>query len=525
MSDVNPTVSRGRKFAAVWIVPLVAVVLGVWMVAYTFWTEGPTITVEFKTAEGLEVGKTKVRILNLEIGIVEDLVLSDDLSGVQASIKLDRKARSLLRDDTEFWVVRALSGAYIEMAPGSALKDRRAFIALEAPPLTPLGAPGLRVSLFSDQAGSLSSGNPVLYNGYEVGRVESSEFDLSRQQIRYDIFIDSPYNELVNSSTRFWNVSGISVNAAATGLEVSMSSVETLLLGGVAFGTPPGAPAGLPVKPQAEFQLYGSLSQSLQYPYQYGAYYVVSFTQSLRGLVPGAPVEFRGIPVGRVERILLKEITTAGLSTGEDLPIPVLIYLEPGRLEIPDTEESVGLLRADIERAVRTGIRATLTTGNLLTGSQLVSLDFFPSAAKAELGQFDQYPEIPTIESGLDNLQTQLSDLLAKLNALPLDETVGGANAALVSLKTGLDSVGTILASDGAQSLPAEVVAVLVELRSVLDGVSQDSEIYQSLDAALKSLELTLDDLKGATQELSERPNAIIFPTKQEPDLIPGANQ
>ncbi|MGB5258901.1 MAG: MlaD family protein, partial [Gammaproteobacteria bacterium] len=111
MNEMKPSVSSGRKLSAVWIIPLVAVVIGLWMVIHTAMTEGPSITIDFKTAEGLEAGKTKVRILSHEIGLVEDVVLKADVSGVTVTAKLDPEAKPLLREDTQFWVVRARVGA------------------------------------------------------------------------------------------------------------------------------------------------------------------------------------------------------------------------------------------------------------------------------------------------------------------------------------------------------------------------------------------------------------------------------
>jgi len=544
MSENKASVSRGRKFSGVWIIPLLAVAIGAWMVIHTALTEGPTITIDFKTAEGLEAGKTKIRILSHQIGLVEAVVLKPDVSGVTATVKLEPEAKSLLREDTRFWVVRArvgaggvsglgtlLSGAYIEMAPGSATAKREAFVGLEEPPATPVDAPGIRLTLFSDQAGSIGTGNPVLYRGYKVGRVEAMEFDAKRKQVRYEIFIDAPFHELVHSGTRFWDTSGISVSASADGIKVKTGSVETILLGGVGFSTPPGMPAGNPVANQAEFTLFGSYEDILKHPYKHRTHYVVSFRQSLRGLEPGAPVEYRGIPVGRVERILIKEVSHHE-EMGHDYPIPVLISLEPGRMQIPDSEESVASLRSSIEIGVRNGIRATLQTGNLLTGQKLIGVDYYPDEEPAELGSFEKYATIPTVETGVELLQTQASALLKKLNALPLEETVAsatkamtGADDALVSLKATLASADDMIKGADTKALSGELTATLQKMRFVLDGFSRNAELYKNLNASLRSLDSTLNNTNSLTRQLSDKPNSLLLPASNEPDRIPRAKQ
>ncbi|MBL4890200.1 MAG: intermembrane transport protein PqiB [Candidatus Lindowbacteria bacterium] len=542
MNDMEPSVSSGRKLSAIWILPLVTLIVGVSIVINSIMTEGPTITIDFATADGLEVGKTKIRLLSVEVGVVEGIALKEDMSGVTATIKLERETQSLLRADTRFWVVRArvgaggisglgtiLGGSYIEMAPGTGTEGTKAFVGLEEPPLTPLDAPGLRLSLFSQRAGSISTGDAVLYRGYKVGRVESLEFDTEQRRARYDIFIDAPFHELVDSTTRFWDTSGISVKASAEGLEIHTGSLDTILLGGVAFASPPDLPAGDPVENGKEFQLYKSYDSILKNPYRHGMYYVVSFRQSIRGLVTGAPVEYRGIKIGRVERILMKELAMQGM-TAAGSAIPILIYVEPGRMALPDNLESISTFKQVVEKGIENGLRATLQTGNLLTGKQLISFDFFPDEEPAVLGHFGQYTLVPTVETGVGRLENQVRTFLDTLNALPLEAIVAEANTVLsdadktvVSLTATLNSVNSLLDNNDSKALPGELVATLAEMRNALAGLTPESKIYQSLGASVNSLNSTLESMDALLRKLSIKPNTLLFPTAPEPDLIPEA--
>jgi paraquat-inducible protein B len=544
MSEMKATVSSGRKFSAIWILPLVTLVVGVVIVAHSIMTDGPTITIDFATADGLEVGKTKIRLLSVNVGVVESVSIKDDLSGVTATVKLDQKTRDMLVEDTRFWIVRArldtrgisglstiVSGAYIEMDPGSGVNKQRSYVGLEEPPRTPADAPGLRLSLYSDRAGSVSAGNSVLYRGYPVGRVEAMTFDSERRQVHYDIFVDAPYHELIGSFTRFWDTSGIAMKATAEGFEVEMGALDTILLGGVAFGEIPGLSPGAPVESGKEYKLYDAYSDVLKHPYNYGTHYVVSFSQSLRGLVAGAPVEYRGIEIGRVERVLTRELAAQGVMGGGQA-IPVLIYIEPGRLEAGDSEAGVKAFRQVVADGVSSsGLRASLETGNLLTGKQIISLDFYPDEEPAELGAFNEFRLIPTIETGIARLEHQVSTFLEKLNALALDETVAGVNkvlnkadGTLVSLTAAIDSINKVLASDDIQALPQELMASLVDLRTVLNGLSPNSKMAQSLGSSVSTLNGTLLSLDTLLRQLSIKPNAILFPVSPEPDLIPEAH-
>ncbi len=541
MSEAKPATSSKKRISPLWIIPLVAAVAGIWMVVHAYMTEGPTVTITFANAEGLAAGKTKVRILNVDVGMVEAVELNEDVTGVRVVVKLDAGTRPLLREDTRFWVVKArvgasgvsglntlLSGAYIEMAPGSGKDGRRNFTGLEQPPLTAAGSPGLHLTLVTDEAGSVSTGDRIYYRGLVAGRVESTDFSAERSEVHYTVFIDTPFDELITTSTRFWNSSGIAVDASAEGIALRVGALDSVLSGGVTFATLPELPPGEPVADREEFRLHPSFSDVLADPYEQGMYFVVELDGDVTGLRPGAPVSFRGLKVGRVVRILRKELAESIFESespgaGPPKPIPVLVYLQPGRLEAPDSEQSVQIMRDGLRRAVGFGMRATLRSGNLLTGSKEIYLGFFPNAPPAEMGRFRDYDSIPSVDSGLGEIQQQFSNLLRKINELPIEDTVTGANSAIASLDETLNSIDGLLKADGMQALPGELRGAVEELERVLSGFSQDSAMYQELASTIESLNRTLQNLDRLSRELADRPNAVIFSPPAEEDPIPEA--
>jgi paraquat-inducible protein B len=522
---------------------------GLWIVLHTWLTEGPTITIRFETAEGLEEGKTQVKMLSVEVGLVEEVALNTDASGVTATVRLDRQVEPLLREDTQFWVVRArvgasgvsgigtlLSGAYIELAPGTGDTGTRSYVGLEAPPLTPAGSPGKHLILTSQRA-EVSLGDPVLYRGFKVGRVESMDFIPQTEQARYSIFIDAPYDQLIHSGTRFWDASGISVSASAEGFRLKVDSIDTLLLGGVTFGSPPGMERGAEVDAGTEFQLYGSYDDILENPYREGTYYVIQFDQTVAGLVPNAPVTYRGVRIGRVERVLLADVGAPEIGAPEvRVVVPVLVYLQPGLLKLPDEPASVSQLREAIAIGVSNGLRATLKTGNLLTGRKEVALDYYPAASDqagiAETARFRDYDVIPSVEAGAGRIAVELNALVAKINSLPLEDTVVGLNRtlekmenALATLDTGVASITGIVNTPSTRQLPAELAGSLRELRTVLESFGSGSDVYTNLNASLANLDRTLENLDQLTRELSERPSSVIFGPANTPDPVPEASR
>jgi paraquat-inducible protein B len=513
MAEARATVRQRRRISRVWLVPLVAVALGLWMVVYTWQTEGPEIEIVFSTAEGIEAGKTKVKARSVEVGIVESVVLGEDLESVVVTAKLERSAIPLLREETQLWVVRArigaggvsglgtvLSGGYIELSPGVGKAGRRSFRGLDTPPVTPAGTPGLNLHLVSERAGSVSTGDAILYKGYRVGRIESAEFDVASQEVRYGAFIEEPYDDLVNTGTRFWNVSGVSFSATADGIEIQTGSLQSLLLGGVAFGLPRDVQPGTPVEDGATFALLSDYESINEHPYHHGVEYVVAFARSVRGLRPGAPVEYRGLRAGRVERLLIKELVQQNVETerrGQGAPIPVLLRLEPGLLQMGDSPEGVALLKRTVAAGVPNGLRATLATGSLLTGSLYVALDFHPDEAPAAMGSFIGRPTIPTVSGGLEAIEQRVTRLLDKVNALPLDDVTRSASATLVELQGTVAELRLLLASEQLQNLPA------------------------SLATSLAEMDRTLRSINSLTQTLEEQPSSVIFPRQHARDPEP----
>lgn len=516
MSENVATVRSKRRISKIWTIPLVSLALGLWMLSYSFTHQGPSFEIQFNNADDLVAGKTKIKLLSVDIGVVDSIILTEDASGVVVNARLEKQYASLLNEDTQFWVERArvgtsgvtglstlLSGAYIKVLPGSSAREQDVFVGLETPPLTNVNTPGVRLLLESKNASAISTGDPVLFNGYQVGGVESMTLDEHSQTVKYDVFIKAPFHNLVTENVRFWDISGISMKASPRGFDVTLGSLDTVLAGGLSFSLPPQLPPGDQVSDGAQFQLYSSLEKTLEKHYRQRLYYVVSFSQPIGGLSEGSPVVYRGIPVGQVEKVLLKELIEQNL-TGSGAPIPVLIYLEPARFELGDQPESVPELETLIQSSVPNGLRASLTTGNLLTGSQLIALDFYPDQPPAELSQFNQYAQIPSISGGIEQIQQSLVQLLDKLNKLPLEQTVDSANSTIQQLNTSLTTLDDLLQSDDLQGVPAQLNHSLGEL-----------------DATLNSFDATLDSFKALSERLNN--SAQLLPVKEGGDLQPVA--
>jgi paraquat-inducible protein B len=523
------------KISGIWAVPLVAIVLGLWLAVDAYLKQGPTVTLHFSDAEGLEADKTLVKVRSVTVGTVTAVRLADGLDGVVVTAELTPEAAPLLREDTQFWVVRAevrgasvtgigtlLSGAFIEISPGEGAPTRkREFEGLDRRPVSPVGTPGKRLKLVSASSGSVSVGSPVLYRGYRVGTVESIELQVETKRVMYSIFVDAPYDVLVSSNTRFWNASGISAELSTEGIKVSVGSLQSALMGGVAFDLPKLADAGREVDSDTLFRLYPDEASIHQDPYQYANEYVVRFAQSLRGLNAGAPVNYRGIRVGSVVRIMLEDLNATTTNEASGQAIPVLIKIEPGRMALEDSTGGSAILTESVAIAVERGLRATLESGNILTGARLVELDMYEPDSVEELGEFLGYPTIPTISGGLAHIQVQISQLLSKLNELPVEGVLTRMASAVTELEGTLVAIRRVVDSDDLQQLPASVQKTLEELNEVLEGFDSRSEFQGELIRVMEELKSALQNVDSFAEQLSDRPNSLVFPQKETPDPEP----
>ncbi|PDO88351.1 intermembrane transport protein PqiB [Kosakonia pseudosacchari] len=532
-------VQKVRNWSPVWIFPIVTALIGAWILFYHYSHQGPEVTLITNNAEGIVGGKTTIKSRSVDVGVVESTTLTDDLTHVEIKARLNSGMEKLLHNDSVFWVVKPqvgregisglgtlLSGAYIELQPGMKGNAPERYNLLDSPPLAPPDAKGIRVILDSNKAGQLTPGDPVLFRGYRVGSVETSTFDTQKRTMSYQLFINAPNDRLVTSNVRFWKDSGIAVDLTSAGMRVEMGSLTTLFGGGVSFDVPDGLDLGQPVAENSAFKLYDDQRSIQDSLYTEHVDYLMFFKDSIRGLQPGAPVEFRGIRLGTVSKV---PFFTEGMrqALNDDYRIPVLIRIEPERLanqlgEDPD-------MSAHLNELLKRGLRGSLKTGNIVTGALYVDLDFYNNTpAISGMHEFAGYPIIPTVSGGLAQIQQRLMDTLDKINNLPLNpmlqqatSTLSESQQTLKRLQTTLDNLNKLTASQSMQQLPADMQSTLRELNRSMQGFQPGSAAYNKMVADMQRLDQVLRELQPVLKTLNDKSNALVFEAKGKPDPQP----
>ena len=543
-APLRATRHHRRRLSPIWIVPLVAVLIGAWMLYDNLSGLGPTITLEMKNAEGIEAGKTLIKTRNVEVGRVEDVTLSEDMSHTIITARMKPDTERMLNDEARFWVVKpridregisglgtVLSGAYIQLLPGNGETAQREFEVLDQPPVAPPDAPGIRVNLVSQVGSSLRAGDPITYQGFTVGRVENTEFDPEEKEMRHRLYIQSPYDVLVTDTTRFWISSGVDVRLDSQGFRVNVESMESLIGGGVTFGVPEDVAMGHPAESEATYQLFSDEESAREGTFDRYLEYVLLVDDTVRGLSRGDSVEYRGVRVGTVEAVPWR-FSAPQPDTLNRFAIPVLIRIEPQRFDDAMANFDAEDWRARLERMFEHGLRATLKAGNLLTGALFVDLNFSDDAPPYEAMTFDDKPVFPTISGGFAQIEQKVSNLLDKLNELQvepildrLDETMQTSQQTLEQVRQIAESVNAIVSDPATQQLPGNLNDTLQELQNTLNGFSAGSSGYRQLNDTLKQLEMLTRDLQPVAKTLSEKPNALIFDREVQTDPVPRAPQ
>ena len=545
----QPVVKEGGGPSIVWLIPILTALIGVWLIVHTLGDKGPLVTITFRTAEGIEVGKTRIKYKSLDIGLVEGVRFSSDFSRVEVRARLGKEAGHFLRRDTRFWVVRPtlsargisglgtlLSGSYIEIEPGQGA-PQALFVGLESPPVVNADEAGKQITLMARKLGSIDRGSLIHFQGIVAGEVLGYEMANDYRSVLIHAFVKPPFDRMVRSNTRFWSASGLDLSVGPDGMRVKTESLQALLFGGIAFDTPDGQETGPDDIAGLVFTLHDDQKSILEQGFTEKVRFVMFFEDSVRGLTVGAPVEFKGIKVGSVIGVRLEYEERTGA-----FRIPVVVELEPERI-LDRGERMKKAPRDAFQSLVKRGLRARLQTGNLLTGQLFIDLDMQPKTPIRLVGAGRTEPELPTVMGNFEQMTAQMKGIVDKLdkvdivaigselqstlkgtaafaNSPNLDKTIADLAASLSSLRGILRKV-----DDRAEPITANLEQALAAARDALEkskatmaaveGVlSPESPMHDNAARLAQELSSTAKSLRSLVEMLERSPQSLLFGRK-----------
>ncbi|MBI5485115.1 MAG: MCE family protein [Deltaproteobacteria bacterium] len=521
---------RRRTSQLIWIIPIIAAIIGISLAVKSYLGRGPVITITFKSGEGLEAGKTRIKYKDVQVGLVKSIAIARDRSHVVVTAELSKEAEPLLVEDTRFWVVRArisggsisglstlMGGTYIGLDAGKSLEDQYDFIGLERPPVVSMDVPGRQFVLRARDIGSLDIATPLFYRRMQVGEVVAYELDKDGKGVTLKVFIRAPYDSYVKVNTMFWHASGIDISIDGSGVKVNTESMASILLGGIAFQSPEDRQDAAPADANSVFTLFADKEEAIKRPDTVVENYLLVFAESVRGLPIGAPVDLRGVTVGEVSKI---NVELDPQRKQFSMPVEIKFYPERLKARYRSKSQHTMSTRELLNALVANGFRAQLRTGNLLTGQLYVALDFFPKAPPAKMDWSKSPPEFPTAVGSMEQFQTALMQIVQKLEKVPLEELAGDARQTVQSLDGTLKSADNLLKNVDAAIVP-EARALMTDVRKSLEDLrktlgeakqtlSSEAPFQLDLRETLREISRAAKSLRVLGDYLERNPEALL---------------
>ncbi|MDO9023289.1 MlaD family protein [Zwartia sp.] len=525
-----PKVARRpkRSLAWVWLIPIIALLVGLSIVWRGISQQGPKITISFQSATGIETGKTQIRYRDVVIGLVKGVRLNGMQDGVIVEAELTKDGAVFAKQGSRFWVVRPrvglggvsglttlLSGSYIETdfdGTASSRATEKVFIGLEQPPPIASDRPGKHFVLRTNSLGSLGPGAPIYYRRIQVGLVTGFKLNDSGHHVDISAFVDAPYDKFVDGSTRFWNESGVDLTIGSNGMHLQTESLISLIAGGVSFSSF-GRPVPLSDS-SVPFKLFDSRRAAELVPEGVAVPIRMRFDQTVRGLNVGAAVAFHGVDIGVVDAVALDfDLSNRKFFTNVDAT------LYPERLGAVYVEMSLAN-RSQVELAeslrelTTKGLRAQLRTANILTGQLYITLADFPNAPKVADASDTLPLTIPTIVSDdLDKLQAQLTSIVGKIDQIPFEKIALELDDMMKEfrrLSMNLDKTVT-------PKLASSLAEIEKSAKSLNALIAPGSPMTTSTESMLEDLRRSLKSLRSLTDSLQANPDSVIRGRSTQP--------
>jgi paraquat-inducible protein B len=511
----NATLRRPR-FSLVWLIPIIAAVLAIYLVYRTISQQGPLMELTFKSADGLTAGQTQIKYKYLAIGTVQDIDLAGDNSHVIVKIRMTNVGARFLNSHARFWVVRPsfsfgnvsgldtlVSGAYIAVDPGTkGGTPQTHFIGLEGPPGVQSDEPGSIYTLLAENVGSINAGSPVFYRDVVVGEVLNYDIGDGVGPITVHIFVRAPFNKLVKPQSHFWNSSGITASIVNGTFHLEIQSLQAAVAGGITFDLPPNGEKMAASPNDASFPLFASADAARVSGYQRKIELVTYIKSSVGGLATGAPLTVMGMQVGQVTSVnLIYDVRTGSAK------VRVGMELQPERIfKASLLGPSVSPL-AVIQNLVNRGLRTQITTTNYVTGQQTVALINVPDSLPAKVTVEDGAIVIPNQPGSFDNITASLSDISKRLAKIPFDQIGMNLNKLLV---TANGTIGSPQLKQTLVSLNQTLQSANMTLGTINQSFGGDSDFQHNLEQLMNQASNTLRSIDLLTTYLDRHPSALL---------------
>jgi len=546
MPEQIPEIKESTKFnfiTSIWIVPFIALLIAGWL-AYQYYAQlGPEIKIVFPKNEGLQAGQSQIKYRDVPIGTVKKIVLQEDGEGVTIVARMDKSAVPYINKNAKFWIVKPevgmsgvsgldtlLSGTYINMYSKKDNTDfKDTFIGLDSAYY--VTEEGAYFHLNASDGYNIKKGTPVYYKNIIVGQVEYMNIALDSKSVDIIIFVNKAYIPYIHTDSKFWLNSAVDVDFSNGRLDVNVAPISYLIQGGISFSSS-GEDLKAVVPDQHIFYLYknAGIAESKKIGNAGNAVkqYLLYTEDSIAKLKTGAAVHYAGFDVGHVKDIKLSYEKSTHHMKGE-----ILVEIDTSVFEDRNDPDHTG--EENFYQAVEEGLRAKITSTDIITGMLFVDLVFDENATKQTISKGKHYAVLPTVKNDGTGIMHEVEKVLVKLNKLPLkklitsidkvvnesSEPIANANKILLKLQKTVENINTLTGKKSFTALPDEVNKALKELtktlkatKKVVKGYDKNSLLTHQIAETLRVVTETSKEMQHFLEMLNRKPNSLIFGDK-----------
>jgi len=543
MSKNIPEITESSKFnfiTSIWIVPFIAMMIAGWLAYEYFENRGPEIKIIFPKNEGLTAGQSLVKFRNVPIGKVTKIYLDESVDGVVVVIRMNSKdATPYMNNDTKFWIVKPevgltgvsgldtlISGTYIDVYAKKGKEFKEMHFGLTQPYHD--SSKGEYFHLTSINGNNISVGTPIYYKNIKVGQVEYLYLSLERKGVDFLIFIDKEYASYVHRDSRFWTKNMLNIDLTKGKLDLNIAPMNFLLAGGIVFSSS-GEKKNHRIENDYIFRLYKSKTEAeannIGASVKTNKKFLLLTEESIASLSVDSLVRFDGFDIGKVLEIKLSYSQKMHKMFGQ-----ILIELDTSVFVDKHDVNSSGV--KNFYEAVEEGLRARIAALDPITGAQFVDLTFHHDDGKGKIKQGKYYARIPMASSQKGSIVESVTQILDKLNHLPLEKLlasvtsviesaakpVENANNLLLDLKKTVEHINKLTSKKSFEVMPDELNIALKEMtrtlkatRKVVKGYDSDSLVKEQLTQTLEVVTKTSKEMQLFLRMLNRKPNSLIF--------------
>lgn len=542
-----PEVQESTKFnffTSIWIVPFIALVIAGWLAFQYYHDRGPEIRILFEKNEGLQAGQSQIKYRNVPVGLITKVELEKDGEGVVVVARMDKSVAPFLNENAKFWIVKPelgirgvtgldtlISGTYIQMYSQKRGKEfKEEFHGLNYAYRDNSGGEYFVLTMERGNS-AVKKGTPVYLQNIEVGKVEHVLLGLDGVTVEVIVFIDRMYVPYVHTDTKFWIRNTFNATLNNGSLDVQVAPLEDLIQGAIEFSSN-GEKAKHPVPDLFTFKLYASKNeiskQNIGHGYRHTEIFVLQTEHSIANLRVGAPVRYEGFDIGKVVQIDLKYDKKTHLMKGR-----VQVEIDTSVFAQSDDVNDTGV--ANFYQAVEEGMRAQVASLNPITGSLYVKLVFGIDDENRSILRDGKYAFLPTVENTSGDIIASISDILDKLNSLPLEKLlaslnrvieesakpIANANEVLKDLSKSVKDLNMMTKKKSFKTMPDEIDRMLKELtrtlreaKKTIKGYDSNSLLTHQITETLKTVKKTSEEMDEFLKMLNRKPNSLIFGDK-----------